>query len=417
MRKPKPGKSLAEQRPELVEEWSKKNELTPWDVGIGSSYKALWLCEKHGEYISTCSHKTSGRGCPTCGKIKYCKKLSTPPTGQSLAEKLPDLADEWSYKNQLRPCDVYPSSHKKVWWVCKKHGEWLASCNSRSRGSRCYKCSKIKSAEKQSTPIPSQSLNFIHPDLSSEWSPNNSKSTLEVYPQSNKKYWWVCKEHGDFLMSCKNRVEGQGCPECSKIQRIKKLSTPSLEKSLAYLYPDLATEWSDKNALSPEEVYPQSNKKYWWVCEKGHEWFSYCYSRTGSNRTFCPTCATNKTSNIEQNLCNLLQGVNRYKISNWEVDIYFPDSQTVLEYDGSYFHSMENKLSIDTRKSLDLLSLGYKVIRIREISNRFQLQSLEITNPNYYEIFYENGYHKKYSSVPMEWLITAIEKNLLDNSE
>ena len=34
-RKPKKGHSLADLHPELIEEWSKENELTPWDVSSG----------------------------------------------------------------------------------------------------------------------------------------------------------------------------------------------------------------------------------------------------------------------------------------------------------------------------------------------------------------------------------------------
>ena len=48
-----------------------------------------------------------------------------------------------------------------------------------------------------------------------------------------------------------------------------------------------------KNApLSPREVSPFSNKKAWWICEKGHEWqarINSCYSGCG-----CPFCAGKK---------------------------------------------------------------------------------------------------------------------------
>lgn len=39
--------SLADMRPELVREWSEKNEIKPTEVSVGSHKKVLWKC-KHG---------------------------------------------------------------------------------------------------------------------------------------------------------------------------------------------------------------------------------------------------------------------------------------------------------------------------------------------------------------------------------
>lgn len=63
------------------------------------------------------------------------------------------------------------------------------------------------------------------------------------------------------------------------------------ERSLAYLYPDIAKEWNyEKNGcLSPENVYAKSNKKAWWRCVKNHEWQTKIYQRTMS-KTRCPYC-------------------------------------------------------------------------------------------------------------------------------
>jgi hypothetical protein len=65
----------------------------------------------------------------------------------------------------------------------------------------------------------------------------------------------------------------------------------SKRKSLAESKPDLAKEWHPKlnGELSPNELLPNSNKPFWWICEKGHQWQANPNNRSsGSN---CPYCA------------------------------------------------------------------------------------------------------------------------------
>ncbi len=60
-------------------------------------------------------------------------------------------------------------------------------------------------------------------------------------------------------------------------------------------FPNLILEWNfEKNGcLIPEEIRVNSNKKVWWICNKGHEWEANVSSRT-RNKTGCPYCSGNK---------------------------------------------------------------------------------------------------------------------------
>jgi hypothetical protein len=57
-------------------------------------------------------------------------------------------------------------------------------------------------------------------------------------------------------------------------------------------HPDLAKQWNAKknSPLKPSKVsYTSRDKKYWWLCEEGHEWEATLASRkTGNN---CPVCS------------------------------------------------------------------------------------------------------------------------------
>ena len=60
-------------------------------------------------------------------------------------------------------------------------------------------------------------------------------------------------------------------------------------KSLAEVRPDLLTQWSPDNELSPSDVTYGSNTKVLWICNKGHVWSATVKNRVvcGSN---CPYC-------------------------------------------------------------------------------------------------------------------------------
>lgn len=75
--------------------------------------------------------------------------------------------------------------------------------------------------------------------------------------------------------------------ECrsKKMQEVIPKSKFKKENSLLEKYPQIAKEWHyEKNkGVLPSEVSYASNKKYWWICEKGHEWKTSPNSRTNGN--------------------------------------------------------------------------------------------------------------------------------------
>lgn len=64
------------------------------------------------------------------------------------------------------------------------------------------------------------------------------------------------------------------------------------ENSLATKHPELAAEWNyaRNGDLTPQTVAPQSNKRVWWICDKGHEWPAVIADRS-SKGNGCPYCS------------------------------------------------------------------------------------------------------------------------------
>jgi hypothetical protein len=68
-------------------------------------------------------------------------------------------------------------------------------------------------------------------------------------------------------------------------------------KPLAESFPDLAKE---AHGWDPSQIHDLTNVKMEWVCQKGHTWQAFTYTRTGKNPNGCPVCA-NKTVAVGSN--------------------------------------------------------------------------------------------------------------------
>lgn len=132
-------KSLAEERPDLLAQWSKTNLLSPSDVSCGSHIKVRWVCENGHEWDAIVKNRVLlGSGCPYCSHRAVLKGYN------DLQTEYPEIARSWSDKNPDTPYDYSPSSNKVVVWQCKKGHEWEARIADRTRGHGCPYCAGRK---------------------------------------------------------------------------------------------------------------------------------------------------------------------------------------------------------------------------------------------------------------------------------
>jgi len=105
----------------------------------------------------------------------------------------------------------------------------------------------------------------------------------------DKTLFFKCKNCGEIWdMRWNNIISGNNCPYCSGKRSGKT-------NNLKILYPEISKEWNyEKNQSNPEEFTYGSSKKAWWICEKGHEWFTEISNRTSKNNTNCPKCSESK---------------------------------------------------------------------------------------------------------------------------
>ncbi|MBS7218225.1 MAG: zinc-ribbon domain-containing protein [Oscillospiraceae bacterium] len=274
---------ISERRQELLEQWEEKANLplTPSSISRGSKRKVWWQCEKgHRWQAAVYTRTCSGSGCPVCaGKVAQRGE-------NDLGTLFPELARQWhpTRNGGLTPSQVLPGSHRMVWWICKNGHEWRARVKSRTVGCNCPVCANREICSNEND------LASQYPRLAAQWDMNKNGSLTpdSVVPGTTRKVWWICEKGHEWQASVASRVSGSGCPVCSG-----KKVLPG-ENDLASQFPAIAAQWnSEKNGkLSPQQVTPSSNRKVWWICEKGHEYEAVVAARTRGSE--CPYCTGKK---------------------------------------------------------------------------------------------------------------------------
>ena len=138
-------------------------------------------------------------------------------------------------------------------------------------------------------------LAFKNPDAAREWHPtmNGDLTPGEVIAGSNKKFWWQCEKGHSWEAtpnSRSKRSKGGGCGVCSGLIILTGFN------DLATRHPKMVERWHPtKNGdVRPNEIGVWGRAKFWWQCEKNHEWESIASSQVISKANGCPVCSGKK---------------------------------------------------------------------------------------------------------------------------
>jgi hypothetical protein len=308
-------------------------------LSAGSNRKIWWLGDCSHEWEAQIRHRHNGGGCPYCAGQKTLKGFN------DLATKFPLIASEWSVtrNKELQPEMVTSASAKIVWWQCQTGHEWKATVKSRTlSGSGCPSCYKEKVAV-------FRNLTEDFPEIASQWDHGKNQTRLDAHDlRLETKVWWKCPKGHSWQTSIGNRIKGSGCHTCAKIKSGKTRRIPVQGNSLAERFPLLLSSWDyEKNSILPEEVNWGSSSVCHWLCPEGHEWVARVSDRT-SLKSNCPFCA-HTTSAAEEKIAVVLTQAGlsverntRKVIPPYELDLYIPEKNIAIEYNGVYWHSEAN---------------------------------------------------------------------------
>lgn len=172
----------------------------------GVRSKFTYMCEKHGEQTGKVEHFVNGTRCPMCG---VSKRMFSQEERQNQFEK--ELQNtiysftRWSYYDGKNTSGVV--------FNCQRHGEWETSVRSFVGGSRCPKCSKETSSEKQRFDVEKRTEQVIK---LCEDSGYTFEGWCDSYRNALSTFNCRCGKHGIWKVGFSAFKHGTRCPSCAK---------------------------------------------------------------------------------------------------------------------------------------------------------------------------------------------------------
>jgi hypothetical protein len=228
--------SLQVRDAKVAKEWHPKSngKLKPDQVTYASSRSVWWRCKRDAthEWEAKIYCRTQmGHGCPYCAGVRITE-------AESLLVQFPYIAAQLHpIKNgKLDPRKIACSSHKKLWWQCKKNPKhnWQAPVANRVySGSNCPMCWGRRSGK-------TNSLAEKLPDVAKDWDKkkNGKLGPSEVTSYAKRIVWWHCPEGHSWRQMIASRVKSPvscwvckiGKPHGNQLKTAQSAQKPSKSK-------------------------------------------------------------------------------------------------------------------------------------------------------------------------------------------
>ena len=313
------------------------------------------ICPIHKSFFVTPNdHLSKKVGCQTCGRDR---------TTKAVQERYKDvgkihLINAKKVHNNIYDYSkvVYTGCENKVTIRCLKHGDFeMLLDNHATQKQGCPKCGKESMAKIRSLKLD----NFItrsietHNNLYSydnvtENTLKNGSSIVEIYCKKCKKY---------FSQQAKIHIAGSGCTICYREQSAIDRALTTEE----FIARSQKVHVITKYDYSMTE-YINNREKVKIKCNDCNYVFETIPSDHIGKASGCPKCA-NLISNPEKEIVEFIKSLNivvkectREIIQNpnngrkWELDIFLPEHNIAIEFNGIYFHSTARKSNINFHK-------------------------------------------------------------------
>jgi hypothetical protein len=223
----------------------------------------------------------------------------------------------------------YKNSHIKVEIVCPKHGSFFQRPYDHLNRKSCGKCANNFLKTKKE---------FI--ELATTVHGNRYIYSKVDYRGNKNKVEIICTIHGSFLQKPNNHLNGSGCLKCSGLEKKSYLSFKESASKIHNNFYDYS-----------KVIYNNSTIKVEIICPIHGSFFQsprhHLYNKSG-----CSKCR-NFSSKIENEWLHSIRLPNNrenrqvfIKINNkkFRVDGYDPDTKTIYEFLGDFWHGNINIL-------------------------------------------------------------------------
>lgn len=319
------------------------------------------ICDTHGQFKQTPKEHLRGKGCRKCANDKKSSKLNiTKDELQNLFDKYLTIEEisnkiNRSYNFIRRHCDKYGIQINRIHKLTRE--QWVV---------RCVVIHGLKYNYDE----------FVFNGL-------REKSTIICNACKEKKLKFKFEQTAD------NHLQGQGCKTCGYIRagtnNKNKSNFEDFIKKVKKIHcdnnGDLIYDYS-------KFIYINARTKGIIICKKHGEFKVQPYSHL--NGHVCRRCNRGKSSKLERQWLDSLSIPEQYRNYSlifddfwFNVDGFNPETNTVYEFNGDYWHGNPEVYNLDHinshfkksfkelyQKTIDkenlLKELGYKVISIWE---------------------------------------------------
>lgn len=281
--------------------------------------KVIIICPKHGEFLQDPSNHLQGKGCPKCAIEKNSSTRL-----KDVSEFIKKANKVHNNKYDYSKVD-YKGAHKPVCIICPIHGEFYQTPNRHLTGHGCSKCSKVYSWTKEE---------FLQ--KAKEIYGNKYDYSNINYVNNKTKVCIICPIHGKFWQTPTLHINGKcGCFKCAAEERGKlKLKTTEQFITEAKAIHGDRYDYSKVN-------YTGYNSKVEIICPIHGSFFQT--PREHLRGAGCQKCLKKGQTKLYNNLLEIFPDKEiifeaTKKIIPWiksqRIDIYFPDINLAIEYDG-----------------------------------------------------------------------------------
>ena len=253
-------------------------------------------------------------------------------------------------RNQLVDFDGYRKRADKIEVCCPVHGSFMQAISSVLNNTGCRQCyfDSLKGGRKYTTESWVEKAKKIH---------NNFYDyTKSIYTGAEDKISITCPVHGDFLQAANVHLAGSGCRKCStqKMVDVKSFNTET--------YIQAANIKHDNKYSYASTIFTNIRDKVTIICPIHGEFQQVAYYHTAGNG--CPVCGITNTTYKSAPEYEIIDFIKELGISNiihssrhlgFELDIFLPEYNIAIEYNGLYWHSSHSK---ETDKKYSVLHVN-----------------------------------------------------------
>jgi very-short-patch-repair endonuclease len=363
--------------------WSDKNLNKPRDVFKSSGDKYYFNCNcnycNHSIFMSLVNINNNNSWCSYCSNKELCNNKCEICFNKSFASH--EKSQFWNIKNTVKPREICKNSSSiKYIFTCNicNHefnnilsdicrGFWCPYCSNPPKQlcnqDECKKClDKSFASHEKSKHLFDKTINI-----------------RQIFKYSNIKYEFKCNICEHIFDSAVNNVTNlnRWCPYCSYPPQ--KLCDDNDCKNCynkSFASHEKVKYWSNKNEVNPRNIFKSTHYKYWFKCNKDHEFESQLNNII--NGCWCRYCVNKTEQKLYDNLQPIYNNLEQQFKVEWCINITFlpfdfilEEHKIIIELDGiQHFEQVSNWDSPQKTHERDKYKMkqandnGYSIIRI-----------------------------------------------------